>query len=113
MSRKQGAVVLLGVTLTAALGALAAVKAWTWPFYLMMYTHGTGHALWVGMDAQRAKRDAWGWGAHAFCFGPFALVPYLLLAYGARAAAYLPLYVALETLTLGAYPLTRLLLEGW
>lgn len=115
MIRTQTLVAALSFVATAGLGALAAVFSWGEHAFTGMYlVHGAGHAAWILLDTRRrgGSRDVDSWAVFAFFFGPFTLCPYLIGEYRERAAAFVPLYLGLESTALLAYPLTFTLLRG-
>ena len=114
MIRTQSLVAAFSFVATAGLGALAAVFSWGEPAFTGMYfAHGAGHAAWIVLDILRRKgRDADGWGVGAFWFGPFVFSVYLIREYRERAAAFIPLYLGLETTAIFSYPITLALLRA-
>ena len=114
MIRIPSLVAALFFALTAGLGALAAVFSWGEPAFSGMYfAHSAGHAAWIVLDIPRRNgRHADSWGVFAFWFGPFVLCVYLIREYRERAAAFIPLYLGLETTAIFSYPITLALLRG-
>jgi hypothetical protein len=114
MIRTQSLVAGLSFALMAGLGSLAAVFSLRDPVFSGMFlVHGAGHTAWIVMDSLRRDRgDVDTWGLFAFWFGPFVLCAYLIREYRERAAAFIPLYLGLETTALFSYPITLTLLRG-